>query len=171
MNFAELPEPIQSVYSTDYPSNKIHLYEGDIKCIYKIKGHQSEFTGTGAIEYAWFPNPRATFKISHDLFLNPGDLDDSNITLPDSDRLIPINIQNRRDSYDNNGKTQISGSLSGKSVVGKEDDLHSIVFHIVNFCHYLGEVTCKQTELGKSHNKGRISLVEEDWEIKIDEVP
>jgi hypothetical protein len=169
MNFAELPEPIQPVYLTNAPSNKIHLYEGDVKCIYIINGHQSEFIGTGTIEYSWFPNPRATFNISHDLFLNPGNLDDSNITLPDSDRLIPIHVQNRRDSYDN-GKTHISGSLSGKSVVGKEDDLHSIVFHIVNFCHYLGEVTCKQTELGKSHNKGRISLVEEDWEITIDEV-
>jgi hypothetical protein len=170
MNFAELPEPIQPVYSTDYPSNKIHLCEGDIKCRYKINGHQSEFIGTGTIEYAWFPNPRATFKISHDLFLNPGDFDDSTITLPDSDLLIPIHIQNRRDSYDNNGETHILGSLSGKSVVGEEDDLHNIVFHIINFCHYLGEVTCKQTELGRSINKGRISLVEEDWEITIDEV-
>jgi hypothetical protein len=169
MDYSELPQPIQPVYLTDYPSQKIHLYEGEIKCSYKINGHQSEFIGTGIIEYTWFPNPRATFKIGHDLFLNPSDLDDSNITLQDSDRSIPIHIQNRRDSYDNS-KTHISGSLSGQSVVGKEDDLQNIVFHIINFCHYLGEVTCKQTELGRSTNRGRISLVEEDWEITIDEV-
>ncbi len=171
MSFSELPEPIQPVYSTDYPSNKIHLYEGDIKCSYKINGHQYEFIGTGAIEYVWFPNPHATFKISHDLFPIPHDLDDSNITLQDSDRLIPIYIQNWRNSYDRHKTTyHISGALSDTSVVGKEDDLHSIVFHVVNFCHYIGEVTCRQTEFGSSTNKGRISLFEEDWEITIDEV-
>jgi hypothetical protein len=135
MNLSELPEPIQPVYSTDYPSNKIHLYEGEIKCRYKVNGNPYEFLGAGTIEYTWFPNPRATFKISHDLFLNPGDFDDTNITLQDSNFLIPIHIQNRRDSYDNHGKTHILGALSGKSVVGKEDELYSIVFHIVNFCH------------------------------------
>ncbi len=171
MSFSELPEPIQPLYSTDYPSNKIHLYEGDIKCSYKVNGHQSEFLGIGTIEYAWFPNPRATFKISQYLFPIPHDLDDSNITLQDSDRLIPIHIKNWRNSHNRDKITyHISGELSGKSVIGKEDDLHNIVFHIVNFCHYFGEVTCQQTELRRSTNKGRISLVEEDWEITIDEV-
>jgi hypothetical protein len=170
MDYSELPQPIEPVYLTNYPSQKIHLYEGEIKCSYKVNGNLYEFLGSGTIEYTWFPNPRATFKISHDLFLNPGDLDDSNITLQDLDRLIPIHIQNRRDSYDNPGKTYISGALSGKSVVGKEDELYSIVFHIVNFCHYLGEVTCRQSEFGISTSKGRISLFEEDWEITIDEV-
>lgn len=171
MSFSELPEPIQPVYSTDYPSNKIHLYEGDIKCSYQVNGYQSEFIGTGTIEYAWFPNPRATFKISQDLFPIPHDLDDSNITLQDSDRLIPIHVQNWRNSHDWNKTTyHISGALSATSVVGKEDNLHNIIFHIVNFCHYLGEITCNQTEFGSSTNKGRISLFEEDWEITIDEV-
>ncbi len=162
MDYSELPQPIEPVYSTDYPSKKIHLYEGEIKCSYKVNGNLYEFLGTGTIEYTWFPNPHPIFKISHSLFPIPHDLDDSNITLPDSDRLIPIRIQNWNSSHERGKSTyHISGSLTGKSVVGKEDDLHSIIFHIVNFCEYSNEVT--------TANKGRITLFEKDWEIIIDE--
>lgn len=170
MDYSELPQPIEPVYSTDYPSKKIHLYEGEIKCSYKVNGNLYEFLGTGTIKYTWFPNPHPIFKISHSLFPIPHDLDDSNITLPDSDRLIPIRIQNWNSSHERGKSTyHISGSLTGKSVVGREDDLHSIIFHIVNFCEYINEVTCKQTEFGTTTNKGRITLFVEDWEIIIDE--
>jgi hypothetical protein len=161
MDYSELPQPIEPVYSTDYPSKKIHLYEGEIKCSYEVNGNLYNFQGTGTIEYTWFPNPQPIFKISHSLPI-PHDLDNSNIMLPDSDRLIPIRIQNW-DSRHERGKStyHISGSLTSKSVVGREDDLHSIIFHIVNFCKYINEVT--------TANKGRITLFEKDWEIIIDE--
>jgi hypothetical protein len=162
MDYSELPQPIEPVYSTDYPSKKIHLYEGEIKCSYEVNGNLYEFLGTGMIEYTWFPNPQPIFKISHSLPI-PHDLDNSNITLPDSDRLIPIRIQNWNSRHERGKSTyHISGSLTGKSVVGREDDLHSIIFHVVNFCEYSNEVT--------TANKGRITLFEKDWEIIIDEV-
>jgi hypothetical protein len=162
MDYSELPQPIEPVYSTDYPSKKIHLYEGEIKCSYEVNGNLYNFQGTGTIEYTWFPNPQPIFKISHSLPI-PHDLDNSNITLPDPDRLIPIRIQNWNSRHERGKSTyHISGSLTGKSVVGREDDLHSIIFHVVNFCEYSNEVT--------TANKGRITLFEKDWEIIIDEV-
>jgi hypothetical protein len=171
MDLSKLPAPIEPVYSTDYPSQKVHLYEGEIKCSYKFNGNPCEFLGNGKIEYSWFPNPQAIFAISHNLFSVPHDLDDVSITLQNSNRLIPVNIQNRQCSSNQNKTTfHISGMLSDNSIVGKEDNLHSIIFHIVNFCKYIGEVTCKHTQFGYSSNKGRITLSDNDWDIVIDEV-
>jgi hypothetical protein len=47
MDYSELPQPIEPVYLTNYPSQKIHLYEGEIKCSYKVNGNLYEFLGSG----------------------------------------------------------------------------------------------------------------------------
>jgi hypothetical protein len=163
-------QPIEPVYSTDYPSQKIHLYEGKIKCIYEINKNTYEFSGDGTIEYNWFPNPHPTFNIIHNSPIP--DLDIVNLKLPGYENLIPGRAQSSRSSHNNNRhEYHLSGQLIDKAFIGKKDDLSNIVFHIVNFSSYIGtERTCKETETGEYCNWGRMTFVEGEYEIAIDEI-
>lgn len=168
MDRSKLPSPVEPIYSTDYLSQKIHLYEGEIECSYKVNGNPGKLIGTGTIEYSWFPNPRVSFEINHN-YLVPHNLDDCSIKLQGSDHLVPVNVQSWGSYSQKSPYHHIAGDISEKLIIGKEDNLHSLVFHIVNFCSYMGEVTCKRTYFGESTNKGRINLSEKDWDIEIDE--
>jgi ApeA N-terminal domain 1 len=163
MDYSKLPKRIQPIYSTNYPNETIHLYKGDIECIYEINGVAQNSHGTGSIEYAWFPTPRSIFKIDCNEYIHH-EYNFIGIKLPISPELISVNIN----SWENNSHT-ISGSLAEPSNVGVGSNLNSITFHIVNSCYYHGlEGTYKESE--GNINWGRVSFYEGDWEIIIDQV-
>jgi hypothetical protein len=169
MDYSKLPASVEPVYSTDYPSQKIHLYEGEIKYSYKINEIPGELLGTGTIKYSWFPDPQVIFEINH-YHPIPYNLDDASIKLQGSDQLVPVNTQSWGSYSQKKAPHHIAGVMSKEIIVGKGDNLHSIIFHVVNFCSYMGEVTYKRTQFEESTNKGRINLSEKDWDIVIDEI-
>jgi hypothetical protein len=152
MKASQLSETITAIYATNFPSEIISLYQGEIKCLFEMDEITYEFIALGEIEYVWFPEPHATFTLRHNQPVRY-DLGTIKLQLKDADSLLvgDINHWGSHWGIDNGGYTT-SGNLISQLFIGNGYRIHNVVFHVVNFpeCYY-----------------GMIFEVE-DWEITLE---
>lgn len=119
--------PLPRVYLQNHPNQPIQLYKGFIEI---IQGEEV-IEGSGTVTFSWFPHPYVKFELTHFM---PNDIRCGEILLKliELGVLVPANIS-RRQSFGSNNKTVMSGYFCKPVVVGLNQNLTSIVFHISNF--------------------------------------
>jgi hypothetical protein len=165
---SNLSKFIEPAYSMEHPNQKIILYKDKVQCFCEKDGRMHEFFGEVLIEYTWHPTLCTTFKIETDFIIMSPEKKEIHLKLRSSDEKIVGSIYNTKARFNSNSHCSISGKLSEKTYINRDNgDLNHIVFHVVNFTHFVGleTIICEET----CEHRDRVVFIEGDWKIVIEQ--
>lgn len=171
-----LPLALRPIYTTDKPNENILLYEGSLEISYHINQYKVQTTtGSGKLEYVWFPNPHIQFDFSNqDPNINTIPFVPVN-NLPASLTLLntgvsSIDISITSSSSDNNNGNVVSGRVKETVVEGNEQDLAYVLFHVVNFHDFIGRLRSILEHDSGSRNIERLVFETDEWKLTLDQL-
>jgi hypothetical protein len=159
-----IPEALAPLYTVPDASVPVLLYQGPLEIT------QAGLTdrGDGTLRYQWLPSPRITFELP----LTQGQVLS---TAPASLRLPPsgaaANVFITRLSFGAGHGISVpsaSGIVQQPFVQLTSPDAHVAVFHLANFCHYIG-LPIGSPATGTSWI-GRATLEADGWRVTIDQL-
>ena len=103
----DLPPALESFYSVPEISQSILLYEGSMEIIQEINQHPILESGSGKLNFAWFPHPVIQFEFSTikpEFYVEMGDI---TLRLTQVGVSIKAHISSIKEL--NEGKSQVTG--------------------------------------------------------------
>jgi hypothetical protein len=159
-HFRGLPQAIAPLYTTDVPSIRVPLYQGEVH----IEQNGSHKIEAGTIYVRWSPTPSIDFEI------NPL----QNSLHPDSDTILIVPELNLKEevffrNITSGKQSHCTGTFPGTVITGERTQQSDyILFHLPNFPNFPGEVIRNEEATNTWH--GRMQLKSTNWTLTIDEV-
>ncbi len=132
---SDLPLQLRPVYSTATANAPVTLYEGGLV----LQQEPKTLTGSGTVELDWLPRPKLRFEFY------PGpesgqraELKGASLCMPDADRQAEVTVTKLKLANSQTSNVWTASGAVRAFEIGKDRELRSIVFHIVNFRSYVG---------------------------------
>lgn len=120
--------PLPKVYLQRHPNQPIQLYKGFLEI---IQGTQV-IEGNGIVAFVWFPRPCVTFEFTH---FTSGKVSCGEISLKLTEIgvSVPAYVSHYQGLGGGTGKQVVSGHPCKPVVIGSDQNLSSLLFHLSNF--------------------------------------
>jgi hypothetical protein len=154
----QIPPALRPLYLTEEPNQPIQLYQGSLE----ITQGETVVTGTGNILLEWFPSLDVKFELSNpNHFFLSFQLDKASLKLLEFTPPVTtgVFIYKKSESF-------ISGSLDNPFILQSEQNLSSLLFHLINFRDFQGNGISTPNRRHFWH--GRVVLEADNWSVIID---
>jgi len=149
------------IYWTEKPNEPIQLYKGLLEI---IQG-DTAYKGEGTVFFEWLPSPSIKFYFStQGEFIYQINLDKARLNLLEIEVIIEVYILSIPIIFYEN--LEISGYLNEPTLLGSDQDLISVVFHLSNFHNFIGTQISRKNRICSD----RLLLEVDGWSIYIDKL-
>jgi hypothetical protein len=179
---SELPISLKPVHKGD-PNKPISLYKGSLELqqVFTVEendGSNEEIkrieTGTGYVEFAWFPLPCLKFEFSNEnqtfhldwnkpVFLKLLELNIS----------VPIHLSNVYQDWQLDDRVnKVLGRIKEPIIQGSGHNLSYVMFHVVNLSDFNANCKIRPNEIEDGWRADRVNfeVVEKNWKLTLDKL-
>jgi glutamyl-tRNA synthetase len=161
---SQLPIAIQEVVDFSHTTTPIVLHDGHLNILYPSE----QVTGRGRLELRLAPSPAITFSMDSTPVHSWPLVGEAELRIPDLGLSVPA-IVTRAQPTSEMGTIRLEGVPNGPMVVGRDESLDSVVFHVTDFHDFVGHAVRNAT--ANCAWSGRLCLAAENWLITVDAVP
>lgn len=160
----QYPRALQPIYSSKKLHQSIELYKGSLE----VSQGQVKKCVDGTIRLDWLPSPQIEFEFSCEL---------NSIS---SDEVLKLKLPNSADSveaivlslafHDNQFSATVSGTPTESIVLGGDQNLQYVVFHLTNFYNFIGDGTVLRLQGSVRVQNNSAVFEAEGWKVTIDAI-